>query len=168
MDHRRRGGDGRMPKQVEQYRLNAEKCQQLAQTFEEPEAKRALFAMADSWLTLAAQRLKNIEKARKNLRGDPKQKVAELLSDAVLHAGRCLDQNARLAGTETSTKEWQSLAGAPFDRDLEVAVINYDGTHALAFPCRRVRGGWVNAKTMKPVLVYPTHWRQWQDLKHTY
>jgi hypothetical protein len=53
-----------MPKKVEWYRLNAERCQQLAQTFTDPEAKRALAAMADSWLMLAAQRVKNIEKAR--------------------------------------------------------------------------------------------------------
>jgi hypothetical protein len=62
--------------------------------------------------------------------------------------------------------EWQPLATAPFDRDLELAVVNNDGTHSLAFPCRRVLGSWVNAKTMKPVLVYPTHWREWQYLKH--
>jgi hypothetical protein len=62
--------------------------------------------------------------------------------------------------------EWQPIIIAPFDRDLEVAVVNYDGTHALAFACRRVVGGWVNAKTKKPVDVYPTHWRDWQ-LKET-
>jgi hypothetical protein len=62
--------------------------------------------------------------------------------------------------------EWQPIATAPFDRDLEVAVIDYDGNHALAFPCRRVLGSWINAKTMKPVVVYPTHWREWQYLKH--
>jgi hypothetical protein len=62
-----------MPKKVEWYRLNAERCQQLAQTFKEPEAKRALFARADSWLMLAAQRAKNIEKACKNMPADPRQ-----------------------------------------------------------------------------------------------
>ncbi len=63
-----------MPKRVEWYRQNAEKCQQLAQTFKEPEAKRAVAAMADSWLMLAAQRVKNIEKAReRRLAGDPMQ-----------------------------------------------------------------------------------------------
>jgi hypothetical protein len=63
--------------------------------------------------------------------------------------------------------EWQPLATAPFDRDLELAVLSNDGTHALTFPCRRVLGGWVNAKTMKLVLAYPTHWREWQHLRHT-
>src|SRR5262249_36522194 len=33
--------------------------------------------------------------------------------------------------------EWQPVATAPFDRDLELAVIDYDGPHALVFPCRR-------------------------------
>jgi len=58
--------------------------------------------------------------------------------------------------------EWQRIPTAPFDRDLELAVIDYDGTHALAFPCRRVLGGWLNAKTDKSVIVYPTHWREWR------
>jgi hypothetical protein len=59
--------------------------------------------------------------------------------------------------------EWQPVSTALFDRDLELAVINYDGTHVLFFPCRRILGGWVNAETKKPVTIYPTHWREWQD-----
>jgi hypothetical protein len=58
--------------------------------------------------------------------------------------------------------EWQPIAIAPFDRDLELAVIDYDGPHALVFPCRRILGGWLNAQTKNPVTVYPTHWREWQ------
>ena len=54
---------GVMPKKVEWYRLNAEKCQQLAQTFKDPEAKRTLAVMADSWLMLAARRVKQIAKS---------------------------------------------------------------------------------------------------------
>lgn len=52
-----------MPKKVEWYRLNAEKCQGLAQTFKDPEAKRTLAVMADSWLMLAARRVKTIAKS---------------------------------------------------------------------------------------------------------
>jgi hypothetical protein len=48
---------------LEHYRLNAEKCLQLAQNFQEPEAKHALLFMANAWLMLAAQREKNIETA---------------------------------------------------------------------------------------------------------
>jgi hypothetical protein len=61
--------------------------------------------------------------------------------------------------------EWQPIGTAPFGRDLEVAVINYDGTHALMFPCRRILNGWLNAETDKLVVVYPTHWREWQDAR---
>ncbi len=52
---------GRIPERVGQYRLNADKCLELAETFKDPDAKRTLFAMAAAWLTLAAQRVKNIE-----------------------------------------------------------------------------------------------------------
>ncbi len=51
-----------MPKKVDWYRQNAEKCQQLAQTFKDPDAKQTLAMMADSWLMLAVQRVKSLDK----------------------------------------------------------------------------------------------------------
>jgi hypothetical protein len=57
--------------------------------------------------------------------------------------------------------EWQPIATAPFDRDLELAVIDYDGLHTLAFPCRRILGSWMNAEIKKRIDVQPTHWREW-------
>ena len=50
-----------MSEQVERYRLNAEKCLEVAQTFNDLEVKRTMLAMADAWLMLAAQRVKNVE-----------------------------------------------------------------------------------------------------------
>jgi hypothetical protein len=55
--------------------------------------------------------------------------------------------------------EWQPISSAPFDRDLELAVIDATGIHALVFQCRRVLRGWLNAKTSASVQVHPTHWR---------
>ena len=69
------------------------------------------------------------------------------------------DRNARA----DSIMEWQPTATAPFDRDLELAVINYNGTHTFVFPCRRILGGWMKAETNTPIIVYPTHWREWQN-----
>ena len=60
-----------------------------------------------------------------------------------------------------SEMQWQTISTAPFDRDLELAVLDYDGTHALVFPCRRVLHGWIKAGTNEPVNVRPTHWRKW-------
>ena len=57
--------------------------------------------------------------------------------------------------------EWRAIASAPFGRDLELAVIEASGIHALIFPCRRVLRGWVEAETTAPVDVHPTHWREW-------
>lgn len=51
-----------MAELINRYRLNAEKCLELARTFKEVENKRALVVMANAWLALAAQRSKNIEK----------------------------------------------------------------------------------------------------------
>jgi hypothetical protein len=33
--------------------------------------------------------------------------------------------------------KWQPINSAPFDRDVELAVINGDGEHALSFPNTR-------------------------------
>jgi len=59
--------------------------------------------------------------------------------------------------------EWQPIASAPADSDLELAVIDTDGIHALVFPCRRAAPGWVKSTTGTRVDVYPTHWRKWTD-----
>ena len=59
---------------------------------------------------------------------------------------------------------WQSVSNAPFERDLEVAVIDQQGTHALVFPCRRVVGGWIRAKTEERNDIHPTHWRSWDRI----
>jgi len=57
---------------------------------------------------------------------------------------------------------WLTIETAPFDRDLELAVIEDDGeVYALVFACRRGPGGWFNAATGGSLKVYPTHWRQW-------
>jgi hypothetical protein len=60
---------------------------------------------------------------------------------------------------------WQQVSSAPFDRDLELAVIDNDGLHALVFPCRRIPSGWMKVETKERLDVRPTHWRDWQDPK---
>jgi hypothetical protein len=68
----------------------------------------------------------------------------------------------RLVSNQSMT-DWQPVSTAPFDRDLEVAVVAVRSEHALLFPCRRILGGWIHAETKKKIEVYPTHWREWRD-----
>ena len=59
---------------------------------------------------------------------------------------------------------WQhELSAAPFDRDLELAVIDASGERALLFPCRRVVGGWIKVATERRIKFHPTHWRIWAE-----
>ena len=58
---------------------------------------------------------------------------------------------------------WNPIASAPLDRDIELAVIDGDGPHALVFACRRIPGGWMKAQSKERVDVRPTHWREWGD-----
>lgn len=52
-----------MSELVERYRRNAERCLRLVQSFNDPEARRSLLAMANAWIMLAAQREKNVDAA---------------------------------------------------------------------------------------------------------
>jgi len=59
--------------------------------------------------------------------------------------------------------DWRAVISAPWERDIELAVIDPDGVvHAFAFSCRRTFGGWLDAETGHWVDVHPTHWRDRQ------
>jgi hypothetical protein len=46
--------------------------------------------------------------------------------------------------------------------DLEVCVMDCDGiVHALEFPCRKDKAGWIDMSTKRRVDNQPTHWRTW-------
>lgn len=60
-------------------------------------------------------------------------------------------------------RDWQPITTAPLDRDLRLSVIDNGEVYELVFPCRRKEGGWVHARTGKPVFVTPTHWSVWSE-----
>lgn len=62
---------------------------------------------------------------------------------------------------ESAVRMWKLISTAPYDGELELAVIDADGEHRLVFPCRRTLGGWLNAETGTRIDVQPTHWRSW-------
>jgi hypothetical protein len=57
---------------------------------------------------------------------------------------------------------WETISTAPYERDLELSVIEADHVHRLVFACRRVPDGWVKVATRERIFVNPTHWRPWQ------
>jgi hypothetical protein len=69
------------------------------------------------------------------------------------------------AERQTALTGWQPIDSAPFGRDLELAVIDRDGPHALAFACRRAADGWMGVQTRQQIDVRPTHWRQWIEMR---
>lgn len=54
--------------------------------------------------------------------------------------------------------EWRDIATAPFDRAIEIAVIDGD-IGVLSFPCVRHGDAWLDAETLQPVSMAATHWR---------
>ena len=69
----------------------------------------------------------------------------------------------RVRRSEQNASMWQHVSTAPFDRDLELAVIDDDGPHTLVFPCRRILSGWMKVETKERLDVRPTHWREWPE-----
>ena len=69
---------------------------------------------------------------------------------------------ARRAVSVKAKTMWNPILSAPYGRDLELAVFDEEGTHALVFPCIRSREGWKNATTGARVDIRPTHWRDWK------
>lgn len=100
----------------------------------DPERRADLLVLAKSWTQLA----QNYE-------------LSEQLGCVLLQHTR--DVNDRM--------EWRRAAVAPFDRDLEIAVIGADGIQPVEFPCQRILHGWVAAESRKLLDVQPTHWRAW-------
>jgi len=58
---------------------------------------------------------------------------------------------------------WKHISTAKNDCDLQLAVIDKDGTHALVFPCRHSLGGWIVSNSKQRIYVNPTHWRDWDE-----
>jgi hypothetical protein len=61
----------------------------------------------------------------------------------------------------SETQIWEPIASAPFDRDLELAVVDGHHVHPLVFACRRTAAGWIKASSRERVIVSPTHWWSW-------
>ena len=59
--------------------------------------------------------------------------------------------------------DWHPISTAPFNRDLQLSVIENGEAYALVFPCRRTANGWLTASTGRVVDVRPTHWRHWSE-----
>jgi hypothetical protein len=57
--------------------------------------------------------------------------------------------------------DWNPITSAPFERDIELAVLDQNGEHSVTFACRRSAEGWLSARSNRPIDIRPTHWRQW-------
>jgi hypothetical protein len=56
------------------------------------------------------------------------------------------------------TSRWRDIETAPFDRELELAVIDGE-IRTLSGFCLRHGNDWLDAETLRPIKVTATHWR---------
>jgi hypothetical protein len=93
-----------------------------------------------------------------------RRRAASVDLDQCLISAVCFDCPFSFQLSGRFVMEWKPIATAPFDRDLELSVIDYEGTHSLVFPCRRVLGGWIHVERKEQIDVEPTHWREWAEI----
>jgi hypothetical protein len=61
-------------------------------------------------------------------------------------------------------EKWLPVSIAPADTDLEVGVLDTRGdVVALVFPVHKKGTYWIDAVSKKPVEIWPTHWRTWNE-----
>jgi hypothetical protein len=60
-----------------------------------------------------------------------------------------------------SKSMWNPILTVPYDLELELAVLDGEGEHALVFPCTKHLECWRNALTGERIDIDPTHWRVW-------
>lgn len=83
------------------------------------------------------------------------------------HTLETLTKTAGLAGRSrdptpmSETSIWEPIASAPYDCELELAVVDGHHVHPLVFACRRTAAGWIKVSSRERVIVSPTHWRLW-------
>lgn len=65
--------------------------------------------------------------------------------------------------TVEARNDWQPIASAPLDRNVQVGVTSRKGILAIFFPCRRTEAGWINAVVKAPLLHEPACWREWRE-----
>jgi hypothetical protein len=59
--------------------------------------------------------------------------------------------------------EWRLISTAPYNRDMELRIIDRHEPFCLPFPCRHTNGGWINSDLGTRVRIDPTHWRVWPE-----
>jgi hypothetical protein len=57
-----------------------------------------------------------------------------------------------------SCDNWREIASAPFDREIEVAILDED-ISVRGGSCLRHGDGWLDAETLRPIELTATHWR---------
>ena len=59
------------------------------------------------------------------------------------------------------SRNWHPVSTAPFNRDVEVRIVDAKGLGVAPFPCRQTTSGWINADLYVRMELIPVAWRPW-------
>jgi hypothetical protein len=69
-----------------------------------------------------------------------------------------MEKNAKI-------QNWEPIATAPINVELQLCTYDNEEYHVLVFPCRRNGVGWSDVRANKMVPIRPSHWRPWPQHK---
>jgi hypothetical protein len=138
-----------LSEEIRQCHQRAEKCARQAEATSDKALRADYLHLEAGWLKLARSY-------------ELRQRLTLFINEVTARQRNDLDQGACRSRANAAAMQWEPIASAPFDRDLELAVLDQGDVHALVFPCRRILGGWINSQTRARVEVWPSHWRDWQ------
>lgn len=138
-----------LSEEIRKYYEHAAECARQAEAVADAELRADFLRLEKGWLKLARSyelgpRLRSFSSETARRRNERNERT------------RTVDE------TEPREGNWKPANSAPFDRELQLAIIDSSGVHSLIFPCRRILHGWINARTKKSIDLCPTHWREWR------
>src|SRR5260370_36794134 len=60
-------------------------------------------------------------------------------------------------------QNWHCISTAPFNRDLQLCVLEGNRKYLVPFPCRLTRNGWLNSDLDVRLDLNPIEWRCWPE-----
>jgi hypothetical protein len=138
------------PRQIESLQRSARQPGRQPAADRDPETERVAAADRDPETERVTRALEDVRWA-----------IGKAIAPA---PGRRPERAPPPAASSERVTEWQPIATAPQERNLEVRVNDRIGRYRVLYPCRLVPGtGWINVVVKRKLTMEPVEWRDWPE-----